>query len=124
MAPLLLVDDDEIILDTLTELFSGEHQCDTARTAEDALRQLESQDYDLVITDVSMPGMSGEDLLGFIKKYRPKTPVLFITGSLDREYAERLIKRGAFNYSLKPFRLEELEGKAGRALEYRKRNVA
>lgn len=124
MASLLLVDDDEIILETLLELFSEDYQCDTAQTAEEALRRLDSQDYDLVITDVSMPGMSGEDLLGFIKKYRPKTPVLFITGSLDREYAERLIKKGAFNYSLKPFRLEEIEQRVARALEYRKRHVA
>lgn len=123
MAAILIVDDDELILDTLIELFSEEHQCDMARTAEDALQKLESQDYDLVVTDISMPGMSGEDLLGFIKMHRPKTSVLFITGSLDRQYAERLIQKGAFAYLLKPFRLEELEQRATHALEYRKRIV-
>src|SRR2546423_4637826 len=98
MASLLIVDDDETILDVLFELFSDGHVCSTAPTAEEALKQLRSQDYDVVITDISMPGMSGEDLLGFIKVYRPKTPVLFISGSAGREDAGRLVPRGAFRY--------------------------
>jgi DNA-binding NtrC family response regulator len=121
MASLLIVDDDETILDVLFELFSDGHVCSTAPTAEEALKQLRSQDYDVVITDISMPGMSGEDLLGFIKVYRPKTPVLFISGSAGREHAERLLTRGAFDYLLKPFSLEDIAERVARTIEYRRR---
>lgn len=121
MASLLIVDDDEAIVNNLFDLFSEEHVCHTAGTAEEALKKLEAQDYDVVITDIAMPGMSGEDLLGFIKIYRPRTPVLFISGSMDRHRAEGLLVKGAFNYLLKPFRLEEIEEKVSRAVEFRGR---
>lgn len=121
MASLLIVDDDETVRDTLTELFSGEHLCKAAATAEDALALLASPDLDLIITDISMPGMSGEDLLGFVKTYRPRTPVVFITGSGGRENAERLMNKGAVGYLTKPFRLEEIEAEVERALERRAR---
>ena len=117
MASLLIVDDDAIILNMIFDLFSEEYLCQKAATAEDALTQLKAHDYDLVITDIFMPGMSGEDLLGFIKVYRPRTPVLFISGAANREYAERLMAKGAFDYLLKPFRLEELEQRVTRAIK-------
>jgi DNA-binding NtrC family response regulator len=121
MASLLVVDDDETILEVLFELFSDGHVCHTASTAEEAVERLMSQDYDVVITDVSMPGMSGENLLGFVKVYRPRTPVLFISGSSGREHAERLLQRGACGYLLKPFQLEEIAEKVARTIEYRRR---
>lgn len=121
MASLLLVDDDETIVANLLDLFSEEHSCDAAGTAEEALKKLEARDFDVVITDIAMPGMSGEDLLGFIKSYRPRTPVIFISGSMDRQRAEGLLVKGAFNYLMKPFRLEEIEDKVARAVEFRGR---
>ena len=108
MASLLIVDEDQTFLEVLSELFSAEHQCHTASTAEEVIEHLDSHDYDVIVTDISMPGMSGEDLLGFVKTYRPGTPVLFVSGSLDEERAERLLKQGAFDYLQKPFPLEEI----------------
>ena len=116
MALLLIVDDDRTVLDLLSELFSGEHLCHTASDVEVALGRLEEHDYDLVITDLCMPGMSGEDLLGFVKVYRPQTPVMFISGSLDEERAKRLALKGAFDYLQKPFQLREITGRVGRAV--------
>ena len=121
MASLLIVDDDETILDVLYELFSDGHLCHTAPTAEDALKQLTSHDYDVVITDICMPGMSGEDLLGFVKAHRPGTPVLFISGSTNEERAERLLTKGAFDYLQKPVQLEEITRRVARAVEHRRR---
>ena len=121
MASLLIVDDDETILGVLSELFSDGHLCHTAPTAEEALKRLRAQDYDVVITDVSMPGMSGEDLLGFIKVYRPKTPVLVISGLAGKQHAERLITRGAFGYLLKPFHLEEIAERVEHTIAYSQR---
>jgi DNA-binding NtrC family response regulator len=117
MASILIVDDDEVILSTLFELFSERYVCHTAGTAEAALKLLEAQDYNVIITDISMPGMGGEDLLGFVKKYKPRTRVVFISGMADRQNAERLLVKGAVGYLSKPFRLEEIEEKVRRAIE-------
>jgi|SRR5947209_2417284 len=122
MASLLLVDDDQTFLDVLFELFSGEHLCHTAATAEEAVERLESHDYDVVVTNVSMPRMSGEDLLGFVKTYRPRTPVVFISGSTDKERAERLLTKGAFDFLQKPCRLEEITKRVARTVEHRRRS--
>jgi DNA-binding NtrC family response regulator len=121
MATLLIVDDDELIRDALSELFEGEHLCHTVGTAEEALTRLAAQDYDVIITDLSMPGMSGEDLLRFARIYQPRTPVFFISGSIEISQAQKLKVKGAFGYLLKPFRLEDIEASVGRALEYRRR---
>ena len=126
MALLLLVDDDQTLLNLLPELFSAEHLCHTVANAEEALGHLVEHNYDLVITDLSMPGMSGEDLLGFIKVYRPQTPVLFISGSRDEGRAQRLATKGAFDYLHKPFQLQEINGRVARATRHgqRHRHVA
>lgn len=115
---LLIVDDDPQILAILLEIFSEEYRCTPARTVEEALNHLPSQNYDVIITDISMPGLSGEDLLGFIKKHNPKTPVIIITGSPEQQIIERLLKKGAFDYLQKPFSLEEMERRVVRALAY------
>ena len=123
MAALLIVDDDEALRGALRELFSGDHRCDTAATAEEALTAFSSCDYDVIITDLLMPGMSGEDLLGFAKARCPRTPVLFISGSTDEERARRLLAKGAFDYLQKPFHLTEVFEKVALALEERARRL-
>jgi two-component system response regulator PilR (NtrC family) len=116
MAEILVVDDDDIIRETLVELLSEEHTCHAADTAETALAKLEAQAFDLVLTDVSMPGLSGLDLLNRVVQLYPGTPVIIISGLSDQEQAQSLIGRGAFDYVLKPFRLEVIEGSVRRAL--------
>jgi DNA-binding NtrC family response regulator len=81
---------------------------------------MESHDYDVIVTDLLMPGMSGEDLLGFVKAYRPETPVVFISGAADEERARRLLTKGAFDYLSKPFPLEEIGKRVMRAVEHRR----
>jgi DNA-binding NtrC family response regulator len=118
----LLVDDDETLLEVLFELFSQEHSCDTAATAEGAFELLGSKGYDLVLTDISMPGMSGEVLLGYVKANSPGTPVIFISGSKDRELAQRLRVKGAAGFLSKPFDLAEIKERVARALGGRGRS--
>ena len=120
MTKLLIVDDEEVIRTTLSDLFSDEHSCDTAASAEEALKSLESRTYDLIITDLSMPGMSGEDLLGFVKVYAPKTPVIFISGSANHAGSEKLLVKGGVDYLPKPFCLEDVESAVARALGRRR----
>jgi ATP-dependent Lon protease len=121
MTSLLLVDDDETLVDVLFELFSQEYECNTAATAEAAFELLRSREYDLVVTDISMPGMSGETLLGFIRTNSPGTPVIFISGSRDKELARRLRVKGAAGFLSKPFNLAEITQRVAQTLEGRRR---
>ena len=120
MPHILVVDDDETIRDTLYDLFSEEHDCQTAETAEQALARLEVDDYDVVLTDISMPGLSGLELLGHVRQKYPDTPVIIVSGIADQEHAQGLIRLGAFEYLLKPFRIEVLEKSVQRALDRRR----
>jgi len=119
MAEILVVDDDDIIRETLCELLSLDHACQTAVTAEEALAKLEAQAFDVVLTDVSMPGLSGLELLNRVVQLYPGTPVIIISGLSDQEQAQSLIGLGAFDYLLKPFRLEVVEDSVRRAIEHR-----
>jgi two-component system, NtrC family, response regulator PilR len=119
MAEILVVDDDDIIRETLCELLSEDHACQAADTAEQALLKLKSQLFDVVLTDISMPGLSGLDLLNRVVQLYPGTPVIIISGLSDEEQAQSLIGQGAFDYLLKPFRLEVVEDSVRRAIEHR-----
>jgi len=121
MAKVLIVDDDETIRDTLYELLSENYLCQTAETAEKALARIEADTYDVVLTDISMPGLSGLELLGQVRQRFPNTPVIIISGIGDQEHAQGLIKLGAFEFLLKPFTLEVVEKSVKRAIEYRRR---
>src|SRR6185295_747956 len=123
MARILIVDDDETIRDTLYELLSADYICQTAETAEKALARLEADEYDIVLTDISMPGLSGLELLGHVRQKFPNTPVIIISGIGDQEHAQGLIRLGAFDFLLKPFSLEVVEKSVTRAVDYRKRLI-
>ncbi|HEX9422346.1 MAG TPA: response regulator [Pyrinomonadaceae bacterium] len=109
MATLLIVDDDNLIRDTLYELLSLSNECHTADRAEQALAYLDVETYDVVLTDISMPGLSGRELLRYIQANHAATPVIVISGIPDGDDGKELIDRGAFAYFAKPFRLEEIE---------------
>lgn len=121
MAEILIVDDDDVIRDTLYELLSEKYDCQTAETAEKALARLKANQFDVVLTDISMPGLSGLELLGQVLQQYPKTPVIIISGISDQEHAQGLIKLGAFDYLLKPFRLEVVEKSVERAIDFRRK---
>ena len=116
MADILVVDDDDVIRDTLCELLSANYSCQTAETAEEALARLKTQRFDVVLTDISMPGLSGKELLDRVVELYPNTAVIIVSGLSDQEQAESLISRGAFDYLLKPFRLELVEASVKRAI--------
>ncbi len=116
MAAVLIVDDDAIIREVLYELFSAEHECHTAETAELALKLLESKGYNVAIVDISLPGMSGLELLGHIRQRWPDTHVIIITGIDYHQYIGELTKMGAVDYLVKPFHLQDAEAKFARAI--------
>lgn len=124
MAILLIVDDDNVVRDTLHELLSASHECHTADRAEQALAYLDIETYDAVLTDISMPGLSGRDLLKYIQAKHPATPVIVISGLPVGSHDEDLIGLGAFAYFSKPFRVEEIEDAVARAITRHEELVA
>src|SRR5258705_10488007 len=105
MPKILVVDDDDTIRDTLYELLSEEYLCQTAETAEKAFASLEADSYDVVLTDISMPGLSGLELLGHLRQKFPDTPVIMISGLADQDDAEDRITLVAFEFLLRDARL-------------------
>jgi two-component system NtrC family response regulator len=124
MATLLIVDDDTLIRDTLHELLSPNHECHTADRAEQALSYLEVETYDVVITDVSMPGLTGREILMYVQNQHPETPVIVISGKPDGADGKSLLEMGAFAYLTKPFQLDDVEESVARAIAHRQELIA
>jgi len=119
MATLLIVDDDNLVRDTLHELLSASHECHTADRAEQALAYLDIETYDAVLTDISMPGLSGRELLRYIQAKHSATPVIVMSGMLnakDEVDGKEFLDLGAFAYFTKPFKMEEIEDAIVRAI--------
>ena len=109
---LLIVDDEETLTFSLYQSFiNAPVDCEvlTAATAEEALQKLETGPFDLVITDIAMPGMDGLELLHWIKRKYPQTKVIVITAYGSDERQERAYQLGAERYIEKPFDIKELK---------------
>jgi len=115
---ILVVDDDPIVCGSLGELLRFEgYAVETASDGEEALALLEKDSYNLVIADVSMPGVTGFELLKKAKQEHPLTEVILSTAYGTVEHAVEAIKLGAFNYVTKPLVDEEVKVMVGRSLE-------
>src|SRR5512137_1895560 len=96
------------------------HDVVVAASAEEASRTLGDQPpFDLVITDLKLPGKSGLDVLDEVKARSPETPVIVITAYATPETAIAAMKRGAYDYLNKPFKVDEIGLVIARALEKR-----
>jgi len=116
MATLLIVDDDNLVRENLHELLSASHECHTADRAEQALAYLDIETYDVVLTDLAMPRLSGRDLLSHIQTKHPTTPVIVISAMFEADDAREIIDAGAFACFAKPFNLAEIEAAVDRAI--------
>ena len=106
----LLVDDNASVLRFLASAFSSNGcQVTTAATAEQALEQLSDDPFDLVVSDIKMPGLSGLDLLRAVKGKQPGTPVVLITGVPSVNSAVFGLRHGAYDYLPKPFSVTEVK---------------
>jgi len=106
----ILVVDDERSMQEFLEIFLRREGFDvsTAGCAEEAMVALESDDYDLVITDVQMPDRTGLDLLREVNRSWPSTVVIMITAFANTDTAIAAMKEGAYDYVSKPFNVEEM----------------
>ncbi len=113
----LIIDDDRIILDSLGEYLRLEgYEVVPASSGKDALKMLDRQPIDLVLTDVNIPGGNGFELLHVVRKRFPETVVIMMTGYGTIESAVEAIKMGAFDYLTKPIIDQELKVCVERAL--------
>ena len=111
MLRVLIADDHAILRRGLIEIMMRELEnpvCGEAENARQVLAQVRSQDWDLVILDVSMPGRSGIDVLADLKLARPKLPVLVLSMHPEDQYGKRVLKAGAAGYMNKNSAPEEL----------------
>ncbi|MGD8387439.1 MAG: response regulator [Desulfobacteraceae bacterium] len=115
----LVVDDEEDFLETIVNRLNKRNIDTTgAPSGEKALELMEEKLFDVVILDIKMPGgMDGIEALREIKKIRPLTEVILLTGHGSVETSIEGMKLGAFDYLLKPVKLEELLVKLAQAFE-------
>jgi EAL domain-containing protein (putative c-di-GMP-specific phosphodiesterase class I)/ActR/RegA family two-component response regulator len=107
----LLVDDEVELLSVLGRgLRTRGHEVETASDGRLALELLATKEYDVVVSDISMPEMDGITLLRAVRERSLDLPVVLMTGSPSLETAIRAVELGALRYLQKPFRVEELEG--------------
>ena len=115
---ILIVDDEREITEILADLLSEDYECLKAGSAEDALTCLRENEFHLVISDITMPGMSGLDMIPHVKQLSPDTVVVMISGMQTVESAIGALRLGAFDYLMKPFDLRQVEAVVKRALEH------
>ncbi len=121
MDRVLIVDDEKGMRDFLSIMLKKEsYAVAAAESVERALQALSAGDVDLIISDISMPGQSGLDLLKASKAASPDTPVIMITAYASTESAIEALKLGAYDYIIKPFDVEELKAVVRNALEKRR----
>src|SRR5262245_56848911 len=121
---ILIVDDEREITEILADLLSEQYDCQTAGSAEQALTQLRASQFELVISDITMSGMSGLEMIPHVKSMAPNTVVVMISGMQTVESAIGALRLGAFDYLMKPFYLRQVEAFVKRALEYHELVVA
>jgi putative nucleotidyltransferase with HDIG domain len=115
---ILIVDDEAEITEILADLLSADYDCSRAGSAEEALTRLREDEFQLVISDITMPGMSGLDMIPHVKELAPDTVVVMISGMQTVESAIGALRLGAFDYLMKPFDLRQVEAVVKRALEH------
>ena len=118
MSTLLIVDDEQSMRDFLAIMLKKEgYEVDTVEDGDEAIKAIEEDIYDLVITDIKMPGRSGLEVLHHVKQISPGTLVIVITAFSSTEDAVSAMKQGALDYITKPFEIEKIKLVIKNALE-------
>ncbi len=118
---ILVVDDEPLILNMAKEILNAEgYQVETAGDGKQALEALQTHSFDLVLTDMMMPDMTGMELVRHLRHHHPGTLAIVFTGYANYEDAVGAVKLGAFDYLPKPVQPEILRHAIGRALEYQR----
>jgi diguanylate cyclase (GGDEF)-like protein len=106
---ILIVDDDAVILKFMKIVLEMEgYECETVISSQAALERVQSAHFDIMITDIVMPGMNGLELTGKAKDVRPNMSVIITTGFVDNFSFDKAIETGASDFIKKPFTEKEL----------------
>ena len=114
MKKILVLDDDKLVLASVDKILKKEgYLTELAQSAQEALEKAQAQEFDLVISDIRMPGKNGVEAVReirrlFDEKMKKDIPIIFITGYASEEAPIQAIKLGVCDYILKPFNLDEL----------------
>ena len=121
---LLIVDDESVIRDGLRRILENEsYAVETCSSGFQAIEIMQQREFDLIITDLKMPGMSGMEVLKSVRTLQPNIPVILITGYASIDTAVAAMKNGASDYISKPFAPDILLEKVHNALNQRCMNV-
>jgi response regulator RpfG family c-di-GMP phosphodiesterase len=122
---MLIVDDETYIQDILQNtLENAGYQCTVAGSSEDALEELAAQSFDVVFADIRLPGMPGTELLEKIRELHPAVVVVMITALDSSETAVESMRKGAYDYLIKPFNLNHILIAVERALDKKRLETA
>ena len=123
-ARVLVVDDESAIARMLVRILqSGGYQCGSAMNVQEAQERMRQQEYDVVLTDMDMPGGSGLDLISTLKRDYPTVAALMVTGLDDALLASAALEVGAYGYIIKPFEANEVLFNVANALRRRQLEI-
>lgn len=114
-AQILIVDDEEIIRDFVSEVLE-EYQIAHAVDGQDAIDKIPELLPDLIITDIKMPVLGGNEVIKFSKRFDAKIPVIVITGYTSLDIANECVRMGADGFLSKPFTIAQLRSEVSRCL--------
>ena len=110
MVRIMVIEDDEEMRSLLKDFFEEEgFETDSVSNGVDALQKLAKDHFDLIITDIRMPGLTGLDILPVVKRLQPKASVIVITAFGNEELYRRSSERGATAYLEKPIHFNKLK---------------
>jgi len=117
---ILVVDDEPYVREVLSRHLEDDgYQCDTAGNAMDAWRKLQDGEFELLISDIMMPEVSGVELLKKARESFPDLAVIMLTAVDDRDTATEALELGAYGYMIKPFEKNEVLINVANALKRR-----
>ncbi len=118
---ILIVDDEEAIREVVSTLLEAQgYRCTFVSNGREAVEYLQNNSVELVLSDMIMPEMSGMQLLAWLRTHHKDFPVIMVTAMHDVSTALEAIRRGAYDYILKPFEKDRLFTSVRRALEHRR----
>jgi putative two-component system response regulator len=121
---ILIVDDEQVVRRLLRTSLSGNgYKCLEAGSAEEAMEQFKNHTVDLALLDIKMPGKSGIELLSEVMADYPDTAVIMISAVSTNDTAIECMRKGAYDYIIKPFNPDEVTLRIQYALEKRKLRI-
>jgi len=114
---ILIVDDEEVIREFLSEVLSDDYDVSLAEDGDVAIKKISEHPFDLIITDLKMPRVSGDEVVKFARETRPDVPVIIVSGYSTLYAVSQSVNHGACAFLSKPFSIAELTRTIDQSLE-------